>query len=227
MSKKLQWDTTGNRKFELGVEKGVLYPMANGAYTKGVAWNGLTAVSESPDGADLTDLWADDVKYASLRANENFNFTIEAYTYPDEWAECDGSASPVDGVVLGQQTRKAFGFSFRTAQGSDTISDLTEAYKLHLIYNSTASVSERSYETINDSPDAITFSWECSSTPVTVTGYKPVSCITIDSLKVPAAKMAALEALLYGSDEGTGNDATLPSPDEVIALLAANGSDED
>lgn len=218
---RLKWDETGERLYETGVRNGVLYPMADdGSYPQGVAWNGLTQVQESPDGAEPTDLWADDMKYLSLRSAETFGGTIEAYTYPDEWADCDGSKIPVPGVVVGQQARKAFGLCYRTTLGNDVKTN-DYGYKLHLVYNCTASPSERAYETINDSPDAITFSWEFESTPVNISvidDYKATSVITVDSTKVDAAKLKALEDKLYGPTTGSGN-AQLPSPDEVLTLL--------
>lgn len=213
---KLVWDQTGDRFFENGVSKGVLFPMDKTGYGKGVAWNGLTQVSESPEGADANDLWADNIKYASLRSTETLKLTIEAYTYPDEFAECDGTAEPTEGVKLGQQKRKMFGLCFRTNVGNDQESEL--GYKLHLIYGCFAAPSERGYETINDSPDAITFSWEVDCTPVDVAGYKPVSSITIDSLKVDATKLAALEDKLYGTASG---EPELPLPSEVITMMNA------
>ena len=211
---KLVWDQTGYREFESGVRNVVLYPMGASGYEQGVAWNGVTGISENPGGADVTDLFADDIKYASLRAAETFGCTIEAYTYPDEWNECDGSAEAATGVFVGQQTRKAFGLCYRTAIGDDAHPGMDKGYKLHLIYNSTASPSSRSYATINDNPDAITFSWEATSTPVATTGRKAVSSIVIDSTKCDAAKLTALEDKLYG---GTNSEAQLPSPDQVIA----------
>ena len=217
---KLVWDKTGERLIEYGTSNGVLYPQkSDGTYDTGVVWNGLTAVTESPDGAEPNDLYADDIKYASLRSAETFGATIEAYTYPDEFAVCDGSASPVAGVFLGQQKRMPFGFSYVTQVGNDTATDDDDGYKLHLWYNCTASPSERSYETVNDSPDAITFSWEINTTPVPVKGYKPVSTITIDSTKLDAAGKAKLDTLkeqLYGSDN---SEPTLPSPDDVLAAF--------
>lgn len=214
---KLEWDKTGERYYETGNKKGVLFPMGDsGAYEQGVVWNGLTAVTESPSGAEANDLYADDIKYASLRSAETFGGTIEAYTYPDAFAECDGSAEVKTGVYIGQQKRKAFGFSYVTSVGSDTESDFDKSYKLHLVYNATASPSEKSYQTINDSPDAITFSWEFETTPVNVTGHKPTSIITIDSNKADKAKLKALEDKLYGTES---TEATLPSPDEVIAMF--------
>ncbi len=226
---KLQWDKTGERFYELGVDHGVLYPQNdNGTYGTGVVWNGLTGVTESPDGADANDLWADNMKYATLRAAETFGATIEAYTYPDEFAVCDGTAEPVAGVRLGQQKRKPFGFCFRTQTGNDTASESDDGYKIHLIYNATASPSDRSYETINDSPDAITFSWEISTTPIAVEGYKPISTITIDSTKFTTteqkALLTALEEKLYGKDPSTvggndGIDPQLPDPMTVLTTL--------
>lgn len=211
---KLVWDQTGYREFESGVRNVVLYPMGVSGYENGVAWNGVTGISENPGGADVTDLFADDIKYASLRAAETFGCTIEAYTYPDEWNECDGSAEATTGVFIGQQTRKAFGLCYRTAIGDDAHPGMDKGYKLHLIYNSTASPSSRSYATINDNPDAITFSWEATSTPVATTGHKAVSTIVIDSTKCNATKLTALEDKLYGTANA---EPQLPSPDQVIA----------
>jgi len=219
---KLVWDATGERLFETGVSHGVLYLKDNtGKYATAVVWNGLTSVSESPDGAEPVDLWADNIKYASFRSAETFGATIEAYTYPDEFAACNGEASPATGIYIGQQTRKMFGFSFRTDIGNDTDTDLDDAngYKIHLIWGASASPSERSYETINDSPDAIQFSWEITTTPVPVTGYKPTASMVIDSTKftgTTAAYLTALEDALYGTQNAA---AYLPTPDEVISLL--------
>lgn len=219
---KLVWDAIGEHLYETGVRNGVLYPYMTGStaettgYKKGVAWNGLTSITESPSGADENALWADDIKYLALRAAEEFGGTIEAYTYPDEWAECDGSASIATGVVIGQQPRKAFGLCYRTTLGNDT--ELNEhGYKLHLVYGATASPSERAYQTINDSPEAITFSWQFTTTPVNVASHKPTSILTIDSTKVEATKLKALEDALYGTAD---KDAYLPLPDEVLTLLA-------
>ena len=212
---KLVWDKTGERYYETGTKNGVLYPMVSGAYPKGVAWNGLTAVSQSPSGAEATPLYADDVKYLNLISAEEFGFSIEAYTYPAEFEACDGSAEVATGVTIGQQTRQGFGFCYRTIVGNDTESN-DYGYKLHLIYGAMASPSEKSYATVNDSPEAITFSWECTTTPVNVTGFKPTSYICVDSTKVGAEKMAALEAVLYGSES---EEAKLPLPDEIIALV--------
>lgn len=236
---KLEWDKTGERYLEYGTQKGVLYVQkADGTYDDGVVWNGLTAVTESPDGAEPNDLYADDMKYASLRSAETFGGTIEAYQSPDEFDQCDGTATPVSGVHIGQQKRKPFGFTYVTQVGNDTASDADDGYKLHIWYNCTASPSERSYETVNDSPDAITFSWEIATTPVPLTGYKPVSTITIDSTKLDTAGKAALAQLeeqLYGRDAVAADpNATppveavteitpnLPSPAEVLAMFTGN-----
>ena len=212
---KLIWDASGERLYETGVKQGVLYVMGSNGYGNGVAWNGLTAITESPSGAESTPLYADDIKYLDLRSTEEFGATIEAYTYPDEFAACDGSASLADGVSIGQQARKMFGLCYRTTVGNDT--DGTDhGYKLHLIYGATASPSEKAYETINDSPEAITFSWEITTTPVSVTGFKPTASITIDSTKADPTCLAALEAKLYG---GENSEPTLPLPDEVKTLM--------
>ena len=214
---KLVWDTTGERYYETGVKNGVLYVQTGGAYPKGIAWNGLTAVTESPSGAEATPLYADDIKYLNLMSNEEFSCTIEAYTYPDEFMECDGSATLVEGVMLGQQTRSTFGLCYRTSLGNDT-EGVDHGYKLHLIYGCLASPSEKAYSTINDSPEAITFSWEVNTTPVEVTGHKPTSCITIDSTKVDPGKLAALEKVLYGDTEV---EPRLPLPNEITSIMAA------
>lgn len=212
---KLTWDASGERLYETGVKQGVLYVMDNNVYGNGVAWNGLTAITESPSGAESTPLYADDIKYLDLRSTEEFGATIEAYTYPDEFAACDGSASLADGVSIGQQARKMFGLCYRTTVGNDT--DGTDhGYKLHLIYGATASPSEKAYETINDSPEAITFSWEITTTPVSVTGFKPTASITIDSTKADPTCLAALEEKLYG---GESTEPTLPLPDEVKTIM--------
>ena len=214
---KLVWDTTGERYYETGVKNGVLYVQTGGAYPKGIAWNGLTAVTESPSGAEATPLYADDTKYLNLVSNEEFSCTIEAYTYPDEFMVCDGSATLVEGVMLGQQTRSTFGLCYRTSLGNDT-EGVDHGYKLHLIYGCLASPSEKAYSTINDSPEAITFSWEVNTTPVEVTGHKPTSCITIDSTKVEPGKLAALEKVLYGDTEV---EPRLPLPNEITSIMAA------
>ena len=216
---KLVWDTTGERYYETGVKNGVLYVQTGAAYPKGVAWNGLTAVTESPSGAEATPLYADDIKYLNLMSNEEFSCTIEAYTYPDEFAECDGSASLVNGVSIGQQPRKTFGLCYRTTIGNDTDSN-AHGYKLHMIYGCLAAPSEKAYATINDSPEAITFSWEVSTTPVNVTGHKPTALLTIDSTKADPTKLAALEDILYGKDQV---EPRLPLPDEIATLMAADG----
>lgn len=217
---KLVWDKTGERLYETGVKQGVLYLLGStGTYTKGVAWNGLTNVTESPSGAEATPLYADDIKYLNLMSTEELGGTIEAYTYPDEFAECDGSASLATGVYIGQQARKTFGFCYRTTLGND-VDNNNYGYKLHLVYGALASPSEKAYSTINDSPEAITFSWEFSTTPVNVTGHKPTASITIDSTKVDAAKLAALEKILYGDDTESA-EPRLPLPDEVAEIFAA------
>ena len=215
MMSKLVWDDTNERLYETGVKMGVLYPIDDqGKYPKGVAWNGLTAVTESPSGAEATALYADDIKYLNLMSAEEFGATIEAYTYPDEFAECDGSATLATGVVIGQQKRKMFGLSYRTVLGNDTEGN-DYGYKLHLIYGAQASPSEKGYATINDSPEAITFSWEVTTTPVAVEGFKPTACLTIDSTKADPTKLVALEKILYGDEEG----ARLPLPDEIKTLM--------
>ena len=223
---RLTWDNTGERFYETGVKQGVLYPIqSDGKYSKGVAWNGLTAVTESPSGAEATPLYADDIKYLNLMSTEEFGATIEAYTYPDEFAECDGSASLADGVMIGQQKRKTFGLCYKTTVGND-VDGNDFGYKLHLIYGCLAAPSEKAYATINDSPEAITFSWEVSTTPVNVAGFKPTSQITIDSTKISEnkkAKLAELEDILYGKDDDS--DSTdgprLPLPDEIKTLFSA------
>ena len=215
---KLVWDQTGERLYETGVKNGVLYVQEAGAYPKGVAWNGLTAVTESPSGAEATPLYADDIKYLNLMSNEELGATIEAYMYPDEFAQCDGSASIAAGVTIGQQTRKSFGLCYRTVLGNDVDSN-DYGYKLHIIYGALASPSEKAYATVNDSPEAITFSWEITTTPVEVAGHKPTASVTIDSTKVNKDKLAALEAILYGSDDV---EARLPLPDEIVTLMGEN-----
>ena len=211
---KLVWDETGKRVYETGVNKGVLYPQSNGTYPTGVAWNGLTAVTESPSGAEATPLYADNIKYLNLMSAEEFGATVEAYTYPDEFAACNGEAELVKGVSIGQQARKPFGMSYQTKIGNDI--DSEAGYKIHLIYGALAAPSEKAYATVNDSPEAITFSWELTTTPVEVEGFKPTASLVIDSTKVDAEKLAALEAVLYGSAE---KEASLPLPNEVLALI--------
>ena len=215
---KLVWDKTGERLYETGVKQGVLYPQAaGGTYPKGVAWNGLTNITESPSGAEATALYADDIKYLNLVSAEELGGTIEAYTYPDEFAECDGSAALTEGVFIGQQDRKTFGLCYRTTLGNDVDSN-GHGYKLHLIYGALAAPSEKAYATINDSPEAITFSWEFKTTPVNVTGHKPTASLTLDSTKVSETKMAALEKILYGDGD---TEARLPLPDEVVQILTS------
>lgn len=211
----LVWDQSSERLYETGVDRGVLYPVSNNAYGTGVAWNGLTAVNESPSGAEPSDIYADNTKYLTLRSAETFGATIEAYTYPDEFAECDGSATVATGVTIGQQPRKSFGLCYRTLVGNDTDGQ-DHGYKLHLIYGCTASPSEKSYQTVNDSPEAITFSWEVSTTPVNVKGHKPTAQLIVDSTKVDKAKLDTLEAQLYG---GENAEPKLPTPAEVIAIF--------
>ena len=220
---KLTWDNAGERLYETGVKQAALYVQENGAYPKGVAWNGITAVTESPSGAEATALYADDTKYLSLVSAEEFGATIEAYMYPDEFAECDGSASIATGVTIGQQKRKTFGLAYKTTLGNDVESN-DYGYKLHLIYGALAAPSEKAYATINDSPEAITFSWEVTTTPVNVTGHKPTALITIDSTKVDKKKLAALEEILYGKNPTTpeahdGVEPRLPLPDEIAELM--------
>lgn len=212
---RLTWDATGERFYETGVRNGVVYPVVNNAYPVGYAWNGLTGVTENPSGADSNPQYADDIKYLNLISKEEFGATITAFTYPDEFANCDGSAEPVPGVRIGQQTRKMFGLCYRTSIGNDT-EGVDHAYKLHLIYGALASPSEKAYQTQNESPEAIEFSWEVTTTPVTVSGYKPTASLTIDSRDFSSAKMAAIEDVLYGDNS---NDARLPLPDEVISIM--------
>ena len=215
---KLQWDKTGEHFYETGVDHGVLYPMNDGGqtYATGVAWNGLTAVTESPEGAEVSAIYADNIKYLNLMSAEDFKATIEAYTYPEEFEQCDGSASLAQGVKIGQQSRKAFGFCYRTKIGNDLNPEL--GYKIHIVYGATAAPTERAYETVNDSPEAITFSWEVSTIPVEVTGFKPTAHVEIDSTKVESAKLAKIEAKLYGSET---EEPTLLMPDEIVALIKA------
>lgn len=218
---KLVWDQTGERRYETGVKQGVLYPQStDGSYPKGVAWNGLTAVTESPSGAEATPLYADDIKYLSIMSVEEFGATIEAYTYPDEFAECDGSATIAVGVTIGQQKRKAFGLCYRTVLGND-IDNNDYGYKLHLIYGAVAAPSEKAYATINDSPEAITFSWEITTTSVEVAGFKPTASVTIDSTKVNPAKLKSLEDILYGSET---EKARLPLPSEIATIIGTTVS---
>ena len=218
---KLLWDQVGERLYETGVSKGVLYPAAaNGTYPLGVAWNGLTAVNENPSGAEATPLYADNIKYLNLMSAEEFGATIEAYTYPDEFGVCNGEAELAAGVSIGQQARKLFGLSYQTKVGNDQNNDL--GYKIHLIYGALAAPSEKAYATVNDSPEAITFSWEISTTPVEVEGFKPTASLVIDSTKVDADALTRLKNILYGTDGSQGSEGTtarLPLPDEVLDII--------
>lgn len=217
---KLVWDKTGERLYETGVKNGVLYPLDDkGAYSEGVAWNGLTAVTESPSGAEATALYADDIKYLNLMSAEEFGCTIEAYTYPDEFGVCNGEAELVPGIKIGQQKRKSFGFSYRTAVGND-VDGSDYGYKLHVVYGCLAAPSEKAYATINDSPEAITFSWEITTTPVSVEGFKPTAHLEIDSTKIDADKLATLEGILYGTES---EEARLPLPSEIAELIGVAG----
>lgn len=221
----VNWDASGEHYYETGLDRGVLYlPDSNNVYNNGEAWNGLTAVSESPSGAEATKLYADNIQYLNLYSAEEFGATIEAYTYPDSFEECDGSASIATGVTIGQQTRKIFGFTYRTKIGNDIAGD-DLGYKIHCLYGCKASPSERGYQTTNDSPEAVTMSWEITTTPVNVTGGKPTACVTIDSTKVDPEKLAAFEAILYGveADEEAGTPAVparLPLPNEIATLFS-------
>lgn len=214
---RLQWDQDGKRLYETGVSNGVLYVKNGASYGAGVAWNGLTVVTESPSGAEPTPLYADNIKYLNLISNEEFGANVEAYTYPDEFGECDGSAALTDGITIGQQGRKSFGLAYKSVLGNDSDGP-SYGYKLHIIYGAQAAPSEKAYSTINDSPEAITFSWELTTTPVQVTGKKPTASLTIDSTKVDPAKLEALENILYGN---VGVDPRLPLPDEIAAIFAA------
>ena len=219
---KLVWDEAGKHIYETGVSKGVLYVMSDtpGTYEKGVAWNGLSSVSESPTGAEVSAIYADNVKYLNLMSREEFEGSIEAYTYPDEFMACDGSASPENakGFVVGQQDRKTFAFCYQTKIGNDLNPEA--GYKIHIIYGALASPSERSYETVNDSPEAMTFSWDITTTPVAVTGFKPTAHVELDSTKIEKTKLEKIEAKLYGTDEPSG-EPTLLMPDEIIGMLKA------
>lgn len=214
---KLTWHGAGEREIEAGVSEVALFPMGASGYEAGVAWNGVTAINENPSGADITDLYADNINYASMRSAEKFGFTIEAYTYPDEWAECDGSKEAATGVFLSQQPRKAFGLVYKTNIGDEAHPGMDKGFKLHLIYNSTAAPSGRGYTTINDNPDAISFSWEADSTPVAVTNHKATSEITIDSTKADSTKLGTLLDMIYG---GANTDPTMPTPDQVLSTLS-------
>ena len=213
---KLVFNNVGERLFETGVKNGVLYVMGeDGAYENGVVWNGLTAVTESPSGAETTPLYADDVKYVVIYAAEEFGATVEAYTYPEEFEQCDGSASISEGITIGQQTRKSFGMCYKTSVGND-VQGQDFGYKIHIIYGAKAAPSEKSYSTINDSPEAVTFSWELSTVPVPVEGFNPTATMVIDSTRVPSEKMKLIEDKLYGTE---AEEATLPLPNELLALL--------
>lgn len=214
----ITWDDKSEHKYETGVDRGVLYVHDGSKYGDGVAWNGLTGVTESPSGAEATAIYADNKKYLNLVSAEEFGATIEAYTYPEEFAACDGSASIATGVTIGQQTRSKFGLCYRTKIGDAEVGD-SKGYKIHILYNCLAAPSERGYTTVNDSPEAITFSWEISTTAENVTGYKPTACLTIDSTKVPAEKLATLEAALYGSGDTAPK---LLMPDEVATMVGSN-----
>lgn len=216
---KLVWDEVGKRTYETGVDKGVLYVQdAEGAYGKGVAWNGLTAVNESPSGAEPTPLYADNIKYLELTSKEEYGATIEAYTYPDEFEACDGSAEIGEGVVIGQQSRKVFGLCYRTVKGND-VKNNDYGYKIHLVYGCKAKPAQKNYQTINDSPEAITFSWEVSTTPVEVEGFKPTATVTIDSTKVTAEKLKSIEEALYGTESV---EPKLLLPNEILAIVKAH-----
>ena len=222
---KLVWDETGKRSFETGTKRGVLYPLTPTGYVKGVAWSGLTGVTEQGSGGDTADMYADDILYASIRAAEKFGGTITAFTYPDEFKACNGEKEVTPGAVLGQQARATFGLSFRTMIGTDTDQE-TAGYKIHLIYGASVSPSEKAYQAINNSPNGMNLSWTFTTVPVAVTGNKPVSLITIDSRTLDAAKLTALEKVLYGTaavDAVPAKDAALPTPDELITLLTAAG----
>ena len=221
MPKRLVWDAVGERLFETGVKQCVLYPIdkISGTYNKGVAWNGVTSVSESPSGAEATDLYADDAKYLSLLSAETFGCTVEAYTYPEEFEACDGTAQLTAGVTIGQQARSVFGLCYRTTVGND-VDGNDHGYKLHIIYGCKATPSEKSYSSINDSPEAITFSWTVNTTPVSVEGFKPTASLVIDSTKVDKVKLSKLEDVLYGSESA---DPRLPLPNEIVTILTAEG----
>ncbi len=222
---KLVWDKTGERYYETGVKNGVLYVQDDkGEYPTGVAWNGLTTVTESPSGAEASPMYADDIKYLNLFSTEEFGATVEAYTYPDEFAACDGSAEIATGVSIGQQTRKTFGLCYRTALGNDS-KGYDYGYKLHIIYGAIASPSEKAYATVNDSPEAITFSWELTTTPISVDGLKPTASVVIDSTKANATKLKTLEDILYGTDSTPGDKPgpRLPLPDEIITIMKVEG----
>lgn len=215
---RLLWDQTGERTYETGVSHGVLFPKVAGSYTTGIPWNGLIGVTETPGGADATPLYADNIKYLNLRAAETFGGTIEAYTYPDEFALCDGTAEPAPGMTVGQQNRTEFALCYQTKLGNDSEGE-DFGYKLHIIYGATASPSQRPYKTVNDSPEAITFSWAIDTTPVAITGFKPTALVTINSNTVDAEKLVLIEDSLYG--DASSGDSTLLLPDDLVALINA------
>lgn len=219
----IEWDKTGEKRYETGTDRGVIYPISNaGTYPKGYGWNGLTGVSESPSGAEVTKLWADNINYLNLMSAEEYSMTITAYMYPDEFAECDGTAEIEEGVKIGQQERKLFGFCYRTKIGDDVSGD-SKGYKIHCVYGCQAKPSSKDYKTINDSPEAIELSWEVSSTPVAVTGHKPTCTVEIDSTKLTSAQLTAIETVLYGTP-GSGAaavDARLPLPDEIATIISS------
>lgn len=215
---KLQWDQVGERRYETGVDHAVLYPMGTGGtYDKGVAWSGMTAINENPSGGEANPFYADNIKYLNLMSAEDYGFGIEAYTYPDEWEACDGSAELVPGVTVGQQTRKVFGLSYRTLIGND-VDGQDHGYKLHLVYGAQASPSQRNHNTVNDSPEPTSMSWDATTTPVEIPGAKPAAHMIIDSTKTDKEKMAKLEEILYGSEE---NEPRLPMPAEIVELMKA------
>ena len=222
---KIKWDQIGERLYETGTDRGVLYPFKNGAYAAGVAWNGLTGVTQSPEGAESTALYADNTKYLNLMSAEDFKATINAYMYPDEFAACNGEVEIAPGVVVTQQTRSTFGLSYRTLIGNDT-EGTNHGYKLHLVYGALAAPSEKSYSTVNDSPEAMELSWEISTTPVELPGFKPTAHVEIDSTKVDATKLAALEDILYGTEDA---EARLPELTELVTIFntADPGPDPD
>lgn len=218
---KLEWDKTGEREYETGVSNCALYVRdSKGTYPKGVAWNGISSISESPSGAEANPIYADNIKYLNLISVEEYAATIEAFMYPDEFEECDGTKELIPGVTIGQQERKTFGLAYKTLLGNDTDGD-AHGYKIHIIYGALASPSEKSHETVNDSPEAASFSWEINTTPVEVTGAKPTASLEIDSTKSDPTKLAALEKILFGSDEGESATARLPLPDEIKTLMTA------
>lgn len=223
---KIKWDKSGERLYETGVSCGVLYVAGESGYNKGVAWNGLTTVSESPEGGELSNIYADNIKYLSLRSAEDFKATIECYTYPDEFAECNGEAEVATGAIIGQQSRKSFAFCYQTKIGNDLNPDL--GFKIHIIYGASASPSERSHETVNDSPEAMSMSFEIDTIPVEVEGFKPTAHIVLDSTKVPAAKLTLIMNALYGVDADsehgiTGSDPELLMPDDIVRLITTQG----